>query len=258
MRTVILTAILAGIPLLCCAADAPNPRPAAVQAAEQATGSPAPATAQPPVQSPKATIPAGVPDAQQPIKSALPPTPETDPLKMAAPPPPGDPKAIPVPPAAKSYVIGAEDVLSITVWQNAALTGGFIVRPDGRISMGLINEVMAAGLTPEQLQAEIVQRLKDGGFLRAPTVTVNVTGFNSKKYFIQGEVNHPGSFPLVVPTTVMEALVNAGGFKDFANKSKILIQRGEKTYKFNYKRVIGGKDRDTNILLEPGDQIIVK
>jgi polysaccharide export outer membrane protein len=249
MRTAILSAILAAVPLFCYAGDDPKPKP---EQDPQQQAAPPPA-----IQSPKATIPVGTPNGEQ-VKSVLPSAAETDPLKMAAPPSPNAAKGAAPSTAAKTYVIGAEDALFITVWQNAALTGSFIVRPDGRISMGLINEVMAAGLTPEQLQNEIVQRLKDGGFLRNPTVTVNVTGFNSKKYFIVGEVVKPGNFPLVVPTTVLEALVNAGGFKDFANKSKIVIQRGTQTFKFNYNRVIAGKDRDTNILLEPGDQIIVK
>jgi len=249
MRTAILSAILAVVPLFCYAGDDPKPKPTTEQEPQQQT-------APPPVQSPKATIPVGAPNDQ--VKSVLPPSGETDPLKMAAPPPSNGTGAATPSASTKTYVIGAEDALFITVWQNAALTGSFIVRPDGRISMGLINEVVAAGLSPEQLQNEIVQRLKDGGFLRNPTVTVNVTGFNSKKYFIVGEVGKPGIFPLVVPTTVMRALVNAGGFKDFANKSKIVIQRGTKTFKFNYNRVIAGKDRDTDILLEPGDQIVVK
>jgi polysaccharide export outer membrane protein len=117
---------------------------------------------------------------------------------------------------------------------------------------------MAANLTREQLQNEIVKRLKDGGFLRDPTVTVNVTGFNSKKYSIQGEVLKPGPSPLVVPTRVLEALVNAGGFKDFANRKKIRILRGDKTFYFNYEQVVNGKHREQNIYLEPGDLIIVK
>ena len=117
---------------------------------------------------------------------------------------------------------------------------------------------MVAGLNREQLQTLIVQRLRDGGFLKDPTVTVNITGFNSKKYFIQGEVFHPGSSPLVVPTTVLQALVSAGGFKDFANKSKIRVLRGTKSFNFNYNQVISGKHLEQNILLEAGDIIIVK
>jgi len=146
----------------------------------------------------------------------------------------------------------------ITVWQNPALSGQVIVRPDGKISMTLIGEMQAGGLTPEQLKDEIANRLKAGGYLRAPSVSVGVLQVNSRKYFILGEVNKPGTFPLVVPTTVLEALVNAGGFRDFANKKSIVIQRGLERFKFNYNQVIQGKHREQNILLEPGDQIIVK
>jgi len=209
------------------------------------------------MQSPKATIPSGLTNGE-PAKPMLPAGSETDPLKLAAPMAPNGVKPATALPGEKTYVIGAEDQLNIVVWGNQPLSGMFIVAPDGRISMGLINEVTAAGLTRDQLQNEIVRRLKEGGFLRDPTVTVNVTGFNSKKYSIQGEVNKPGSAPLVVPTTVLEALVNAGGFKDFANKSKIRILRGDKTYMFNYNQVINGKHREQNIHLEPGDLIIVK
>ncbi len=238
MRTAILTALLAVLPALSYGGNDPKPSPAQQTAQQQGETQAAPPQSDP----------AGKPPAA--AKG------DTDPIKMAAPPAAGA-KAQGAP-SDKTYVIGAEDALDIKVWQNPALSGGFTVRPDGRISMGLINEVMAAGLTPQQLQEEIIDRLKNGGFIRNPTVTVNVTAFNSKKYYIQGEVNRTGSFPLVVPTTVLEALVNAGGFKDFANKSKILIQRGTQTLHFNYKQVIAGKNREQNILLEPGDQIIVK
>jgi polysaccharide export outer membrane protein len=255
MRTAILSALLAVIPGCLYATDDSKPEPPAGQAAEQPLQK---ADAQPAAQPPKASIPTGLPSDEQPVKPMVPTAPETDPIKLAAPPNPNGTKPSAAASAEKSYVIGAEDQLFINVWGNPQLSGQFIVAPDGRISIGLINEVMAAGLTRDQLQTEIVQRLKDGGFLRDPTVTVNVTGFNSKKYSIQGEVNKPGPSPLVVPTTVLEALVNAGGFKDFANKSKIRILRGNKTFLFNYNQVINGKHREQNIRLEPGDLIIVK
>jgi polysaccharide biosynthesis/export protein len=255
MKTAILSALVAVIPVWALAGLDPQTTPSAQPAAQESQQK---AEGQPAVQSPKATIPAGMPNGEQPVKPAAPAAPETDPIKLAAPLPPNGGKSTVTASAEKSYVIGSEDQLSIVVWGNAALSGSFIVAPDGRISMGLINEVMASGLTRDQLQSEIIQRLKDGGFLRDPTVTVNVTGFNSKKYSIQGEVNKPGPSPLVVPTTVLEALVNAGGFKDFANKNKIRILRGEKTFLFNYNQVINGKHREQNIKLEPGDLIIVK
>jgi polysaccharide export outer membrane protein len=256
MRTAILFAILVAIPVWLSAGGDSEPKPPEEQTAQQPEQK---AEAQLPVQSPKATIPTGLPNGEQPVKPLAPTAPETDPIKLAAPlAPAGAKPAATPPPGEKTYVIGAEDQLNIVVWGNAPLSGQFIVAPDGRISMGLINEVTAWGLTRDQLQTEIVRRLKDGGFLRDPTVTVNVTGFNSKKYSINGEVNKPGSSPLVVPTTIMQALVNAGGFKDFANKSKIRILRGPKTFMFNWNQVVAGKHLEQNILLEPGDLIIVK
>jgi len=158
----------------------------------------------------------------------------------------------------KTYVIGAEDVLLITVWGDARLTGNYIVRPDGYISMSLIRDVKAAERTPEQLRDEITERLKSGDFLKSPEVNVQVLQVNSKKIFIQGEVNKPGAFSLVIPTRVMEALVNAGGFRDFANQKNIIIQRGSQRFKFNFKEVSQGKNPAQNIWLEPGDHIIVK
>jgi len=156
----------------------------------------------------------------------------------------------------KTYVIGAEDVIFIKVWRDNDVSGQFLVRPDGRISVPLIGDVTASGRTPEQLEKDIADRLSK--FIREPQVNVGILAVGSKKYFILGEVNKPGSFPLVVPTNVLEALVNAGGFRDFANETKILILRGDKVFTFNYKQVTRGKKTEQNILLEPGDKIIVK
>lgn len=161
--------------------------------------------------------------------------------------------AAPVDP--KAFQIGAEDVLLIRVWREPELSGQFMVRPDGKISLPLINEVQAAGVTPEQLTTTITDAL--GKFMTRPEVTVAVQRVNSKKYYIQGEVNKPGAYPLVVPTTVLEALVNAGGFKDFANTKRIAILRGTERLKFNYKEVIRGKNLEQNIQVRNGDQIIV-
>ncbi len=215
------------------------------------------ATAQAPVTAaPKTNLP-GVANPEQPAAAQILPTTPSDPLKMAA---PATSAKLPmaVSPGERTYTLGAEDALMIQVWNNKDLSGAFVVRPDGKISMGLIGDVMVAGLTPEQLGVEVARRLKDGGYILNPTVTVNVTGFNSKKFYIQGEVNRTGAFPLVVPTTVMQALVNAGGFKDFANQKSIIIQRGTERLKFNYKWVIAGKHLEQNVYLEPNDLIIVK
>jgi len=124
--------------------------------------------------------------------------------------------------------IGPEDVIFVRVWRDNDVSGQFLVRPDGRISVPLIGDVQAADRTPEQLEKFIAERFPK--FIRdsaSPTWVSWPVG--SKKYFILGEVNKPGAFPLVVPTNVLEALVNAGGFRDFANTSKILILRGSST-----------------------------
>ncbi len=167
-------------------------------------------------------------------------------VKPAGPAAPVDPKA---------YIIGAEDLLSIRVWREPENSGQFVVRPDGKISVPLIGEVQAAGLTPEKLGESIAAGLQK--VMVHPEVTVGVERVNSKKYFIQGEVNKPGSYPLVIDTTVLEALVNAGGFREFANTKKIVILRGGERLRFNYHEVTHGKKMEQNILVKPGDQIIV-
>lgn len=155
----------------------------------------------------------------------------------------------------KAYVIGPEDVLSVNVWREPGNSGQFVVRPDGRIAIPLVGEVQAAGLTPERLSAAIAEGLQK--VMTHPEVTVGVERVNSKKYFIQGEINRPGAYSLAVPTSVLEALVNAGGFRDFANTKKIVILRGSERLKFNYHEVSKGKNMEQNIPLQPGDQIIV-
>jgi polysaccharide export outer membrane protein len=159
----------------------------------------------------------------------------------------------------KDFVIGAEDVLQIQIWGDPRLANGtFRVRPDGKISVALLGEITASGKTPQQLGQEVSEKLKTMDILRENRVNVNVVEINSRKFLIQGEVNKPGSYPLIVPTKVLEALANAGGFRDFANQKNIIIQRGTERKKFNYKEVIAGKKLEQNILLEPGDLIIVK
>jgi polysaccharide export outer membrane protein len=161
----------------------------------------------------------------------------------------------------KAYVIGPEDVIKIEVWGDARLSGGFLVRPDGKISMNLIGDVVATGKTPEELGNDIGEKLKAGEFMRTPSVSVGIQEVRSKKYFLQGEVNKPGAVPLVVPTTVLEALVQAGGFRDFARKNKIRILRMKdgkhQEFHFDWNAVTKGKHLEQNIYLEPGDMIIV-
>lgn len=155
----------------------------------------------------------------------------------------------------KSYKLGPEDVIWISVWREAELSRTVVVRPDGKITMPLVGEIQAGGETPEQLSKSITQALMQ--IMTKPEVTISVQQVNSKKFYIVGEVTKTGSFPLVVPTTVLEAISAAGGLREFANGGKIIIVRGTKRIKFNYKEVIKGKNLQQNILLEPGDQIIV-
>jgi polysaccharide export outer membrane protein len=157
----------------------------------------------------------------------------------------------------KSYVIGPEDILLIRVWRDTEVSGVVMVRPDGKITLQLLGEIQAAGLTPEALTQVIFDGLSKLKTLDKSEVTVSIQTVNSKKYYIQGEVGKSGGYPLLIPTTVLEALVNAGGFKDFANKKKIVIIRNGTRYHFNYKEVVAGKKMEQNILLQPGDQIIV-
>jgi len=164
-------------------------------------------------------------------------------------------KAVGAPVDPRTYVIGAEDILMIRVWREPDLSGPVGVRPDGKISLPLIGELQAAGVTPEKLAEKITEGFSK--YVASPEVMVQVASVNSKKYFISGEVMRPGSYPLVVPTTVLEALAIAGGFRDYADRKKIMILRGPKRYSFNYTEVVKGKNLLQNILLESGDHIIV-
>jgi polysaccharide export outer membrane protein len=157
------------------------------------------------------------------------------------------------------YVIGAEDNISVSVWKEPELTMQVVVRPDGSISLPLINDVNAAGLTPMQLGAHITARLKQ--YLAEPRVTVIVTQINSRRFYVLGEVGRPGAFPLLPNMTVLQALSTAGGFREFANPSKIYVLRNEngtaKKYPFNYKKVVAGKNTEQDIMLKPGDTVVV-
>ena len=166
---------------------------------------------------------------------------------------PALPTAAPVDP--RTYVIGPEDILLIRVWREPELSGAVQVRPDGKITLPLINEVDAAGSTPEGLKAKIVEALNE--FVNKPEVIVSVQSVQSRKYYITGEVNRTGTFPLVVPVRVLEALTNAGGFREFANLKKITILRNGKVLKFNYNDVVKGKNMEQNIPIENGDYIVV-
>ncbi|MGH9470468.1 MAG: polysaccharide biosynthesis/export family protein [Terriglobia bacterium] len=163
-------------------------------------------------------------------------------------------------PAGPTYIIAPGDVLDISVWKEPDLSfRGLPVRPDGKISLPLINDVQAAGLTAMQLANSVTQRLKK--YVEDPLVTVVVTEVNSQRYYVLGEVAHAGVFPLLPGITVLQALSAAGGFTEFANPKKIYILRnengGQQKFPFNYKDVVAGKNLNENIQLRPGDTIIV-
>jgi polysaccharide export outer membrane protein len=163
--------------------------------------------------------------------------------------------AVPVGP---DYVIGPDDVLHISVWKETDLTNTLPVRPDGKISMPLLDDVQAAGLTPMQLANSLTEKLKK--YIADPRVTVVVTQMNSQKVYILGEVTHTGAMPLTPNMTVLQAVASAG-FTQFANTKGIYVLRTEsgrqQKYPFNYKNVVKGESMDQNILLHPGDTIVV-
>jgi polysaccharide export outer membrane protein len=157
------------------------------------------------------------------------------------------------------YVIGADDVLTILFWREKEMSGDVQVRPDGRISLPLLNDVVAAGLTPEQLRVKLTEA---STMLIDPAVTVVVKQINSRKVYITGNVNKPGPYPLGGPTTVMQLITTAGGLLEYADQEDIGILRtdaaGKQTrLRFNYKDVARGRRLEQNILLKPGDTIIV-
>jgi polysaccharide export outer membrane protein len=158
-----------------------------------------------------------------------------------------------------SYVIGPEDVLDVNVWKEPDMTRVVPVRPDGKITLPLINDVQAAGSTPQQLASAVTERLHK--FLTEPQVTVIVTQINSQRVFVVGEVLRAGAFPLVPGTTVLQALASAGGFTTFANVKKIHVMRTVNgkhiEIPFNYREVLKGDNPDQNIKLEPGDTVVV-
>lgn len=157
------------------------------------------------------------------------------------------------------YTIGADDVLSIVFWRDKDLTSDVTVRPDGNISIPLINDVRAAGLTPAQLKERILDEAKK--YIEDPSVTVVVKTINSRKVFITGEVKKPGPYTLTGTTTVLQLISLAGGLDDYAKPEKITILRSENgqqtSFRFNYKEVLNQKRLAQNIDLKPGDTVIV-
>jgi polysaccharide export outer membrane protein len=170
--------------------------------------------------------------------------------------PPPMPSGVPLP---EGYVIGPEDVLEVVFWRDKDMTAEVTVRPDGRITLPLIDEVDASGKTPEQLRATLMTAA--GKYVEDPNVSVVVKAINSRKVFITGQVAKPGAYPLTAPTTVVQLIALAGGLHEFADAKNIIIMRTENgkpvAYPFNYKDVLKRKNLKQNIELKPGDTVVV-
>ena len=157
------------------------------------------------------------------------------------------------------YRIGPQDVVRIDVWKEPDISRTIPVRPDGKISLPLLSDVQAAGLTAMQLAASLRDSLSK--YLTNPQVTVTVTEINSRRVYLTGEVNHGGALPLLPNMTVLQALSSGGGFTQFAKTKDIYVLRTEDgkqvKHPFNYKEVVKGKLSEQNISLQPGDVIVV-
>lgn len=158
-----------------------------------------------------------------------------------------------------NYVIGPDDVLGIVFWGDEGLTGDVVVRPDGKISVPLLHDIQAAGLTPEALRDSL---MKAGSrYLESPNATVVVRQINSRKVFITGRVQRSGPYVLTAPTTVLQLIALSGGLTDWAQEDQIVVMRNENgrqvRFKFNYNDVREGKKLQQNIMLEPGDTVVV-
>ena len=200
-----------------------------------------PVMAQPAGATPQAPKPAAPPTMAQPAGS---PPSQIAPAGVTAP---------------AGYTIGTDDVLIIIFWQEKEMSGEVTVRPDGKISLPLLNEIEASGKTPEQLRMSIEETARK--FLQEPAVTIVVKQINSRKVFITGMVGKPGPYTLTAPTTVLQLIATAGGLMEFADREHIVIVRSENgrpaSYRFNYKEVIQQKRLTQNIELKAGDTVVV-
>jgi polysaccharide export outer membrane protein len=202
---------------------------------------------------PKTAAPA--PSSPPPVSKSPAPASTQQPATTAAGIPPGTNTGGPIDP--QRYVIGADDSLQITVWKEPTLSGSILVRPDGMISMVLVGDLRAAGLTPMALSADISQRLKK--YVQDPVVTVVVLGVNSQRIFTVGEVNRVGPLMMTPGMTALQAIVSAGGLSQFANSKRIYILRTvdgkQQKIPFNYKQALKGENQGVPLL--PGDTIVI-
>jgi len=174
-----------------------------------------------------------------------------------------EPEPEPVPagaPVDDDYVIGVEDVLFVSVWKNPDLSREVPVRPDGKITLPLIDDIKAIGLKPSELKEILTDKWK--AYITAPEVSVIVTQVNSLKIYMVGEIPKPGVLVMKGPTRLLQAISQAGGFTQFADRSRIIVLRngpsgGETRLEFNYRKIISGDRPAENIFLKPGDTVIV-
>jgi polysaccharide biosynthesis/export protein len=177
---------------------------------------------------------------------------------------PAAPAARPVPPGTvvptdPGFTIGPEDMLGIVFWKDAEMSGDVVVRPDGMVTVPLVRDIKAEGLTPNQLADRIQEAARE--FVKDASVTVVVRQINSRKVFITGEVARPGAYALGSSMTVMQLIAVAGGLTEFAQPKSITVMRTEggltRTFQFDYRKVADGTKRDQNITLKPGDTVVV-
>jgi polysaccharide export outer membrane protein len=249
MSRAVLSVLLAIMPAFCLGTQDPK-SPSAGQ------------TQPPPTQQTAPGAEAGAGAVTPPQTTAPPAAPTAAPTDAAKPaeakPSPDAGVSVNVPVDANTFVIGPEDELDIKVWEQPQLSGAVRVRSDGMITVPLLkNEIRAAGLTLLALRQVITEEL-GASALKDPQVTVNLLAAHSKKYWLYGQVKSPGEKELIMPTTILQAIVSAGGFLDFANQKDIAIARGDTRFKFNFKEVMAGKNLKQNIYLESGDIIYVK
>lgn len=212
-----------------------------------------------PVAPPAAAQPAAAPEAPAAPPAAAPVAP-TAPATVAAPSAPAAPPSVTAIDVPADYVIGASDLLNIVFWTGKEMSHEVLVRPDGKISLPLVNDVPAAGLTPLQLSENI--RSLATKFVRDAGNTVIVTKINSRRVYVVGEVSTPGPFDLSSEMTVLQAIGQAGGFLEGANKGDVVIVRmengQERRFRFDYNDVLRGRNLQQNIRLMPGDTILVR
>jgi polysaccharide biosynthesis/export protein len=164
-----------------------------------------------------------------------------------------------VAPNSNNYRIGEQDLLNITVWKEPELSGSVVVRPDGKITVPLVNDIQADGMTPAELRDLITEKLRP--FITVPEVTVAVREINSRKVFVIGQIAHEGSYRINSTTSILQIIAEAGGLNEFANRKRIYVLRKENgsqvRLNFNYDKVVKGKDPSQDVPLRPGDTIVV-